>query len=345
MKTTKIQWANHTGGPWLICSMVSAGCTNCYAMALMLTRLGPLVRRAYKLAGFVDWETRPIWGDKATRVLSKGFWREARRINAQHAKAGTRGRWFPSMIDWLDIMPAGIIDQDGNHLEPIQVLADFLTLIHDTPNLDWLLLTKRPENWKAQLDEILFRVAPDLPDDLANMVASWIDGHPPKNIWLGTSVEDQKRADERIPALLEIPAHIRFLSAEPLLSDIKFRAWKCVCGFECSESELPKPLQCPKCRLSAGLLWHSMLKGIHWAIVGGESGRDARGCDLEWIRSIVRQCATAGVPPFVKQLGSNPFSTAGTNSDPLCHPLRDPKGGDPAEWPEDLRVRQFPTLS
>src|SRR5438045_627533 len=110
--TTKIQWAEHTGGPYLGCSCVSPGCAFCYAMALALSRLEPIFRRAYKLAGFADWETRPVWGDKATRVLSKGFWTDARRINAKHAKEGTRGRWFPSMIDWLDTMPSGIIDQD-----------------------------------------------------------------------------------------------------------------------------------------------------------------------------------------------------------------------------------------
>lgn len=64
-ETTNIEWANHTGGPWMICSKVSEGCRNCYAMLLMLLRLGPLVRKAYKAAGFADWETRPIWGEKA----------------------------------------------------------------------------------------------------------------------------------------------------------------------------------------------------------------------------------------------------------------------------------------
>lgn len=95
---------------------------------------------------------------------------------------------------------------------------------------------------------------------------------------------------------------------------------------------------------------------IDWVIVGGESGHDARPCRVEWIRDVVRQCVAAGVAVFVKQLGSNPAGD--DRPPPAVDPetgwqtlhvmqmltIRDPKGGDPAEWPEDLRVRQFPTV-
>ena len=97
--------------------------------------------------------------------------------------------------------------------------------------------------------------------------------------------------------------------------------------------------------------------GIDWVIVGGESGPGARPCNLEWIRSIVRQCKDAGVPCFVKQVGSKPQcllsinaalelqAFSGRNPDrPESMKLKSSKGGDPAEWPEDLRVRQFPEV-
>lgn len=125
---------------------------------------------------------------------------------------------------------------------------------------------------------------------------------PLPNVWLGVSVENQHFADERIPELLQTPAAVRFISAEPLLGPIDL---------------------------------HS-LDYLDWVIVGGESGHGARLCRVEWIRSILEQCLAAGVPCFVKQLGAHPISALGLGQ------IRDSKGGDPFEWPEDLRVREFP---
>ncbi len=302
--------------------MVSAGCTNCYAMMLMLTRLFPIIRKAYKLAGFADWETRPVWGDKAPRVLSKGFWNDARRINAQHAKAGKRGRWFPSMIDWLDLCSAGIIDQNGKKLDAIAVLSDLLKLIHDTPNLDWLLLTKRPDNWHDRIAEAITVVTGQGRSDVQDWLCKWGMGEPPSNIWIGVSCEDQQRADERIPKLLKIPAKIRFLSCEPLLNRIDFDPHRIGAGWRSGEN-----YQQPQ---------------ISWIIAGGESGPGARPCNIEWIRSIIAQCKAAGVACFVKQLGSRPVydEWQTKTTDPI--PLKDKKGGDMAEWSEDLRIREMP---
>jgi len=89
-----------------------------------------------------------------------------------------------------------------------------------------------------------------------------------------------------------------------------------------------------------------MLDGIHWVIVGGESGPGARPCNVDWVRSIVRQCQSAGVPCFVKQLGRRPYidAKAAPVAGPIDLDLTHAKGGNPAEWPADLQVRQFPTL-
>jgi len=148
-------------------------------------------------------------------------------------------------------------------------------LIEETPWLDWQLLTKRPQNVTRILTQ------------------RWLD-NPRPNVWFGTTVEDQKRADERIPELLKVPAAVRFISVEPLLGRIRF----------------------------------AELRGIRWAIIGGESGADARPMDLEWARDVADQLRAAKVATFVKQLGG----------------ARD-KRDDPARWPVDLRVRDFPAES
>ena len=142
------------------------------------------------------------------------------------------------------------------------------------------------------------------------------------NVWLGVSVEDQHWADIRIPALLETPAAVRFISAEPLLGSVDLtwcggidtlrRDW---IGGPGGGMGAPHPL-------------------LNWVIAGGESGAGARPCDLEWIRSLVYQCQQDEVPVFVKQLGRVLGLEHGAG----------PKGGDWTAWPEDLRVRQFPRV-
>ncbi|MGH9603675.1 MAG: DUF5131 family protein, partial [Terriglobales bacterium] len=138
----------------------------------------------------------------------------------------------------------------------------------------------------------------------------WTDiggrGYWPENVWAMTSVENQEYAGRRIPELLRVPAHVRGLSVEPLLGPINLR-------FRSSR-------------------YAGNPKAISWVIIGGESGPRAQPCHLDWIRDLIRQCQEARVACFVKQLGSN---IQGLH-------LRDRKGGDPAEWPEDLRVREFP---
>lgn len=206
-------------------------------------------------------------------------------------------------------------------------------LIDATPNLDWLLLTKRPEN------------IPAMWCSHANT-----DGKPPSrlhrdNCWLGTSIACQEDAERNLPLLLKCRdlAPVLFLSIEPLVDPVNLSmpsiwhgdCWKGPCSHTAGRGDRPM---------------------IDWVIVGGESGPNARPCNIEWIRSIVQQCRDAGVPCFVKQLGSNVIDhgTTSATTFPIsqCWPtgtnvnhhnvlLRDAKGGDPSEWPEDLRVRQF----
>lgn len=291
---TEIGWTRHTGSPWLVCSKVSDGCVHCYAWRLAITRHGRIIRGAYKAAGLADWETRPVWGDTAPRVVAKNFWSLARQLNAQHAKAGTRGTMFPSLIDWLDDMPAGILTQDGKMVTRSEVLADFFQLIARTPYLDWLLLTKRPENWLARIDELFCFTGQDKEhferySEAHKLLEGWISEgaaqRVPANIHVGATVENQPMAQPRVEALLKIPARTHFLSCEPLVGPVQL---------------LPEWIEPELQSFGQGV---KLFPRVNWVIVGGESGHGARPMHPEWARSLRNQCVRAGVAFFFKQWG------------------------------------------
>ncbi len=160
-----------------------------------------------------------------------------------------------SLSDWLD------------HEVPAEWLAGLLATVARTPNLDWLLLSKRPNMWRERLEA----AAPLCKAEA--FVRGWLDGHAPANVWVGTTTEDQQRADERIPSLLEIPARVRFLSCEPLIG----------------------PIFLPAEALTEG--------GANWVIAGGESGHGARPMHPAWPRSLRDQAQAAGVAFHFKQWG------------------------------------------
>lgn len=174
--------------------------------------------------------------DGARAAASEATWATPQKWNRDAAKTGVRARVFcASMAD---------VFEDRADLDPLR--ERLWALITATPHLDWLLLTKRPD-----------------------VMACWAETHPwPVNAWAGATVEDQRRADERIPALLRVPARVRFLSCEPLLG-----------GLDLDPS------------------------GIHWVIAGGESGPGARPSHPDWFRSLRDQCTAADVPFHFKQWG------------------------------------------
>lgn len=188
------------------------------------------------------------------------------------------------------------------------------------PRHIFMVLTKRSENMRAAVhdmrsDASLFCERRDSPDAIVilpdhTLSIPYMDGVP-SNVWLGVSVEDRKYGLPRVDILRTIPAAVRFLSIEPLLED----------------------------------LGDIDLSGIHWVIVGGESGHGARPFDIAWARRIVKQCREQSVSVFMKQLGTMPtdgrLSPAGAH---VLVPLRSRKGGDIGEWPMDLRVREWPKL-
>lgn len=290
-ETTNIGWTDHTGGPFLICTEVSPGCANCYARELMLKRLAPIVRKAYRLAGLADWETRPVWGKTAPRVLTKGFWTEAVRLN-RRAEAAARGgrangdlptqrpRMFPSLIDVWDDMPSGIMDQDGNWLDVDGVRARFLDLVRTTPHLDWLLLTKRPEKILTSLQAVVkhcVNVTGGANPALEMWLYDWLDnGAPPRNVWLGFSAENKDCLWKRWGYAKVIPAVQHFVSCEPLLEDLSGTL--------------------------ETVLIEARTMGVNlWPIIGGESGAGRRDCGVAAIVNAARVCQAQNVPVYVKQ--------------------------------------------
>lgn len=306
---SKIEWTHHTFNPWRGCTKVSEGCRFCYAESDLSVRLHGVV-----------------WGPQGARVVkAESGWREPMAWQHAAEKAGERHRVFcaslADVFEGPETMPA------GSWRLVCAARQRLLATIAATPDLDWLLLTKRPEGVMARLHEAA--------DDTRRMdhyfagallAKRWLNGHAPANVWLGTSCENQATADARIPHLLRVPAAVRFLSAEPLLEQIDL------------------------CLMTPGGIPVNK-HGVDWVIIGGESGPHARPCDMEWIRGIVMQCKAACVACFVKQLGAWPLidSLAGCEEpvgsrlpEEARLKLCDRKGGDPAEWPEDLRVREYP---
>jgi hypothetical protein len=160
---------------------------------------------------------------------------------------------------------------------------------------------------------------------------------PLPNVWLGVSAENQRRADERIPVLLQTPAAVRFVSYEPALGPVDFT--------RVGDGEIGAVYDALR-----GGMRRSDVGGprLEWVIVGGESGTGARPFDIAWARSTIRQCRDAGVPVFVKQLGTRTFAqpvyVPGTDeiAGGVTLELSDTKGGRMEEWPEDVRVREWP---
>lgn len=254
-QNTKIEWADHTFNPWWGCTKISPACDHCYAAALD------------KRTGGDHWGAN----QQRKRTSAKN-WLEPVKWNKQaeafFAEHGRRQRVFcASMADVFD-----------NEVDP-QWRSDLMALIDATPNLDWLILTKRIGN----ANEMLFEVSGQ--DQI------------PANIWLGATICNQEEADRDIPKLLAVPAAKRFLSIEPMLSAITLPRL-------CDAGSVPGPsgvggVMCPRCY---GLQLHGCL-GVDWVICGGESGHGARPMHPDWARSLRDQCDTANVPFFFKQWG------------------------------------------
>lgn len=305
---TNIAWADTTFNPWIGCTKISAGCKHCYAATLAeRTRLAR-------------------WGDDAPRVVtSPAYWRAPlawdRTVATYEGKAGL-GRRLVFVASMADVF------EDRRDLDAPR--AWLWELIERTPNLTWLLLTKRPENWRKLVPPSWRRIFP-------------------ANVWIGTTAENNDTLRQRAMDLLNVPADVRFLSCEPLLEalDLDF-SWCDSCGDPNPDGECEGGAPwCTECEQECvqGLLDpcadHAQ-RGINWVIVGGESGAGARPFDLAWAHGVVANCSAAGVPVFVKQMGSNAEAEDEGTGETTRQKFRARAGDDPSEWPTELQVRQWP---
>lgn len=346
MENSKIEWTHHTFNPWEGCAKVSQGCKNCYADARHDRYHGDLGKLA-------------CWGIHAPRMArAENYWREPLRWNAEARKAGERRHVFcASLADVFEAQSAEskafagktlVIDkgQPSRWLEegeavpkgsPTRKVYTFVDidemrkrlwqLIEETPWLDWLLLTKRPEN-------------------VAGMVpAGWTvsDGHYwPANVWLGTSVENQEAAELRIPYLCGINARIpvRFLSMEPLLGKVWLMNIHMIkrignVGLNALNGTLYN--------FDRGQQLQHGLHPVNWVIVGGESGgSQSRHLHPEFVRQVRDNCAYHNVAFFFKQWGDH--LPVGFDTDGGLHSAFDRVGKERAGRLLDGRLHdEFPT--
>ena len=265
-ENTKIEWAHHTFNPWIGCTRVGPGCDHCYAAVLATTRLG------------VEWGA-----GAPRRRTAPSTWNQPLRWNARAARLSIRYRVFC----------ASLADVFDNEVPPLW-RAELFALIRETPNLDWLLVTKRVGNAER----------------LAEAAGGW-----PRNVWLGATIVNQVEADRDIPKLLAIDGpRYRFLSMEPLLGAVDLRKnlggtlWiggqRGCAGSPERSGAMHHGYGSPDC--PRRLHHHHddrCRRGLDWIIVGGESGSDARPMHPDWARSLRDQCTHAGVPFLFKQWG------------------------------------------
>lgn len=341
-ETTNIEWCDHTFNPWVGCTKIAPGCANCYAEADMDKR-----------RHFVEWGA-----GQPRRRTSAANWKQPLKWDRAARAAGVRRRVFCASM-------ADVFDEEV----PDAWRDDLMGVIGATPSLDWLLLTKRPANAKRYLEAFRARRwtkgALAAPGTEGVAIGAVLHKWPLRNLGLGVSIATQPDADANIPIVMECPAALRFVSAEPLIEAVDIGRF---------------------------VRYRDSVTAPDWVIVGGESGHHARPCDVEWIREIVGQCKAAQVACYVKQLGANvrdrndvgfdadsfryvdtpangdlagkpvhehawPDDVADRLEDnpdgvleeyqgaPVRVHLRDSRGADPTEWPEDLRVREFPRMT
>lgn len=321
-----IAYVSHTFKPWIGCAKVSSGCKHCYAEIEQPVRV-------HRAAGL------ELWGPQAARHRTSATnWRLPLRWNKDAFTARTIAFLEGKPYERPRVLCASLCDifEDRRDLDPWR--AELWEIIEACSELAWMLLTKRPE--------CITRMVPP----------RWLDAWP-SHAWIGTSIEDQRAADARIPHLLEVPAHVRWLSAEPLIGPINLDPPFCQHCQRTQGKLEPAGLfgyadddTTPWClRCDSEMVFGAWLdpcsdedqRGVQLVVVGGE-GRGGRPCDLSWIRSIRDQCDEAGVACFVKQLGAAPVHDCSRGPDSAPIQLRHRKGGDINEWPQDLRVQQMP---
>ena len=312
---TSIEWTDATWNVVTGCTKVSTGCKNCYAERVSLRTFAnqTIVEDVGDDSSIVR---KRIFTDvliHPNRLEQPLHWRKPARI------------FVNSMSDLF-------------HEEvPFEFIDQIFGVMAACTQHSFQILTKRPVRMKSYI--LYWLAQQDGRESPSGTVK------PLHNVWLGVSCEDQKTADERIPLVLQTPAAIRFVSYEPALESVDFGCVPWPSGWRNKNdiiSDGIDPLRFNR-------------RHLDWIIVGGESGPGARPFNINWARSVIDQCKASGLACFMKQLGRNPYeappgitpSTSGPDSI-KCRlwnlDIDKSHGGDWTEWPEDLKVRQYPDI-
>lgn len=283
MGRTAIEWTDYSWNPITGCSPVSEGCQNCYARRManrLRGRCGYPKENPFKVTLHPERLDEPL------------KWRKPRKV------------FVCSMSD--------LFHPDV----PFEYIAKVWQTMNNAEQHTFLVLTKRPKRM-AEFLSLLAWYTHDREVEPAEAVLGTGGKYTLPNVWLGVTAENQARADERIPILLQIPATVRFVSVEPMLGPVDIYKYLDIYD--------PPTLSNPD-----GYNPDKVL--LDWVICGGETGPGARPMHPDWVRSLVLQCKNAGVPIFVKQMGSV-WAKAHSS---------DRASNRPEEWPEDLRIRELP---
>lgn len=300
---TGIQWTDATWNPTTGCDRVSPGCDNCYALT-MASRLKRMGQAKYQADG-----------DPRTSGFGFGVAVHADTLDQPLRWTRPRRIFVNSMSDLFhDKVPDDFIAHvfavmAMAPLHTFQVLTKRHARMRSLLNSDafWVRVGGFGNGYAFDRVRGLYRTAGPMALTSDSTPVHWRCARPLPNVWLGVSAEDQKWADIRIPALSETPAAVRFVSAEPLIGPIRLH----------SAHGYPDRIR------------------PDWLVIGGESGRNARRMDFAWAQDLVWQCRSAGITPFVKQLGSVLGQEWGAGS----------HGADWDVWPESIRVREFPAAA
>lgn len=341
---TLIEWCDYTFNAWIGCEKVSPACKNCYASVDTFARM--MMYRGIALWGSAE--------QGALRyVTSEDYWKKPLKWQRDAEKNGEKKIVFCNSLsdifdDWRPTpdqrrsLPIAFKRIEGDE-DPLRTTrARLWKLMQKTPNLYYLLLTKRPEN-----AEKLARIAAIDAREVGSPsdVRWWLP-----NVWLGSTAENKVELHRRASILNGMsprPAKT-FLSMEPLLEECDVRPYLAHntiavanalqhhqdTGHDCGGTG--EMAECSDCTAA----WQDGV-GIDWVIVGGESGSHIRSIDVGWIKTIVTDCKSAKVPVFVKQLGRSAKGLLSHNPTIVMR-MKHKKGGDPVEWPPELRVREFP---
>lgn len=269
-----IAWTDHTFNPWHGCTKVSPGCKHCYASTWRFKKAewGPTATRVRTSASY--WKQPLKWNKETWYECSVCGWRGPEKDAETHHSDGSIEHFMKPTRQ--RVFCASMADVFEDNKQVANWRGELFKLIEQTPNLDWLLLTKRPER--------MFSLGTDAAGVIFDL---WLADNP--NVWLGTSVESQDYFDERVAALVKygLQARVLFLSVEPMIGPVRL---------------VPTPT------FSAGH-WE-FLPGkkshISWVICGGESGAECRPMQVQWARDLRDDCQTHGVKFFMKQLGGFP---------------------------------------